>query len=90
MSDELRTRLKEIFIDVIGHAEGYKLNNDMSVLCSGDLNDWFLPEAIAQINKAYKEEGNWPLDSPVAKEYYRHVFEQEGLVERESYRSSSC
>ena len=67
--------LDDLVIGIIEHAESYKENNDMSILRSGNLTKWFVPEATKAITQAM-------LDAlPKKKSIYPDIpDEQAGIV----------
>ena len=55
--------LDEIVLGIIERTESYRQNNDMSILESGDLTKWFIPEEVEKL-KALRTEARideWDL-----------------------------
>ena len=47
--------LDEIVLGIIERAENYRQNNDMSILKSGHLTKWFIPEEVEKIQALITE-----------------------------------
>jgi len=48
--------LDEIVLGIIERTESYRQNNDMSILESGDLTKWFIPEEVEKLKALITEE----------------------------------